>query len=81
MSLGIMDGYSGATNNLPIEMIKEADQFGVYAMWTAKAYGSEEMSRLKVLMGPCSQRVSRSLICSWGPTKATSLINIEFISF
>ncbi len=41
MKLGIMAGYSGATINLPMEMIKEADKLGVYAVWTAEAYGSD----------------------------------------
>lgn len=41
MRLGIMAGYSGATINLPMEMIKEADRMGIYAVWTAEAYGSD----------------------------------------
>lgn len=41
MRLGIMAGYSGATINLPMEIIKEADRLGVYAVWTAEAYGSD----------------------------------------
>lgn len=41
MRLGIMAGYSGATITLPLEMIKEADRAGVYAVWTAEAYGSD----------------------------------------
>ena len=41
MRLGIMAGYSGATINLPMEMIKEADRLGIYAVWTAEAYGSD----------------------------------------
>ena len=41
MRLGIMTGYSGAKLELPIEMIKEADRLGYYAVWTAEAYGSD----------------------------------------
>ncbi len=41
MRLGIMAGYSGAQINLPIDMIKEADRLGYYALWTAEAYGSD----------------------------------------
>ncbi|MFQ5612455.1 MAG: LLM class F420-dependent oxidoreductase [Anaerolineae bacterium] len=41
MRLGIMAGYSGATINLPLDMIQEADRMGVYAVWTAEAYGSD----------------------------------------
>jgi len=41
MRLGLMVGYSGSTISLPMEMIKEADRLGYYAVWTAEAYGSD----------------------------------------
>ena len=41
MRLGLMAGYSGASINLPIDMIKEADKLGFHAVWTAEAYGSD----------------------------------------
>ncbi len=41
MRLGLMVGYSGSTMSLPMEMIKEADRLGYYAVWTAEAYGSD----------------------------------------
>jgi F420-dependent oxidoreductase-like protein len=41
MRLGLMLGYSGERINLPIEQIKAADRMGVYAIWTAEAYGSD----------------------------------------
>src|SRR5436853_4736231 len=41
MRLGLMIGYSGATIELPLEMIQEADRLGYYAVWTAEAYGSD----------------------------------------
>lgn len=41
MRLGLMVGYSGAKITLPMEMIKEADRLGFYAVWTAEAYGSD----------------------------------------
>lgn len=46
MRLGIMAGYSGRKIDLPMEMIKEADQMGVYAVWTAEAYGSDAVTPL-----------------------------------
>ncbi|HHJ06340.1 MAG TPA: LLM class F420-dependent oxidoreductase [Anaerolineae bacterium] len=46
MRLGLMAGYSGATINLPLEMIQEADKLGYYAVWTAEAYGSDAVSPL-----------------------------------
>jgi F420-dependent oxidoreductase-like protein len=46
MRLGIMAGYSGATIELPMEMILEADRLGFYAIWTAEAYGSDAVTPL-----------------------------------
>jgi F420-dependent oxidoreductase-like protein len=46
MRLGLMVGYSGATLSLPMEMIKEADRLGYYAVWTAEAYGSDAVTPL-----------------------------------
>ncbi|MGB0388060.1 MAG: LLM class F420-dependent oxidoreductase [Ardenticatenaceae bacterium] len=46
MRLGIMAGYSGAKIQLPMGLIKEADRLGVYAVWTAEAYGSDCISPL-----------------------------------
>jgi F420-dependent oxidoreductase-like protein len=41
MRLGLMVGYSGSQISLPLEMVKEADRLGYYAVWTAEAYGSD----------------------------------------
>ena len=46
MRLGIMLGYAGRRVELPVELVKEADQLGVYAIWTAEAYGSDAVSPL-----------------------------------
>ncbi|MCB0047539.1 MAG: LLM class F420-dependent oxidoreductase [Caldilineaceae bacterium] len=46
MRLGLMAGYSGATIDLPMEMIKAADRLGYYAVWTAEAYGSDAVTPL-----------------------------------
>lgn len=46
MRLGLSINYSGATLNLPMEMIHEADRLGVYAVWTAEAYGSDSVTPL-----------------------------------
>jgi F420-dependent oxidoreductase-like protein len=46
MRLGIMAGYSGRTIDLPMDMILQADRIGVYAVWTAEAYGSDAVSPL-----------------------------------
>lgn len=46
MRLGLMAGYSGAKIELPMDIIREADQLGVYAVWTAEAYGSDAVTPL-----------------------------------
>lgn len=47
MRLGINIGYAGGRRlELPMELINEADQLGVYAVWTAEAYGSDAVTPL-----------------------------------
>ena len=46
MRLGIMLGYAGRRIELPIELVQEADRLGVYAVWTAEAYGSDAITPL-----------------------------------
>ena len=46
MRLGLNVGYSGATIQLPMEMIRAADRLGYYAVWTAEAYGSDVVTPL-----------------------------------
>ncbi len=46
MRLGLMLGYAGRRLELPIELVQEADRLGVYAVWTAEAYGSDAVTPL-----------------------------------
>jgi len=46
MKLGLMVGYSGATVDFPIELIKRAEQLGYDSVWTSEAYGSDAMTPL-----------------------------------
>lgn len=46
MRLGIMLGYSGAKMDLPMALIEEADRLGIYALWSAEAYGSDALTPL-----------------------------------
>lgn len=46
MRLGLNTGYAGATIKLPMDLIREADRLGYYAVWTAEAYGSDAVSPL-----------------------------------
>ena len=41
MRLGLNIGYSGARIQLPLDIIREADRLGYYAVWSAEAYGSD----------------------------------------
>lgn len=46
MRLGLMLGYAAGKYELPVELVKEADRLGMYAVWTAEAYGSDAVSPL-----------------------------------
>ena len=46
MRLGLNIGYSGAKIELPLDMIRAADELGYYAVWTAEAYGSDAVTPL-----------------------------------
>ena len=41
-----MAGYSGATINLPVELVRETDRLGYHSVWTAEAYGSDAVTPL-----------------------------------
>jgi alkanesulfonate monooxygenase SsuD/methylene tetrahydromethanopterin reductase-like flavin-dependent oxidoreductase (luciferase family) len=56
MRLGIMLGYAGRKIELPIELVKEADQLGVYAVWAAEAYGSDAVTPIAWL-GALTQNI------------------------
>ena len=44
--LGLNIGHSGATVELPTDLIQEADRLGFYAVWTAESYGSDAVTPL-----------------------------------
>src|SRR5712691_10759341 len=46
MKLGLMVGYSGATIDFPIDLIKRAEKLGYDSVWTSEAYGSDAMTPL-----------------------------------
>src|SRR5213078_4748186 len=56
MRLGIMLGYAGRRIELPMDIIREADKLGVYAIWTAEAYGSDAVTPL-AWMGALTERI------------------------
>ncbi len=44
IKLGIMLGYSGKRIELPIDLIKQAEDLGFDSVWTAEAYGSDAVT-------------------------------------
>lgn len=56
MRLGLMLGYSSGKVELPIDLVREADSLGVYAVWTAEAYGSDAVTPL-AWMGALTERI------------------------
>ncbi|MFN2254430.1 MAG: LLM class flavin-dependent oxidoreductase, partial [Candidatus Promineifilaceae bacterium] len=46
MRLGIMLGYASGKMDLPVALVQAADEMGVYAVWTAEAYGSDAVTPL-----------------------------------
>jgi len=56
MRLGIMLGYASGKIQLPVELVQEADRLGLYAVWTAEAYGSDAVAPLAWL-GSQTERI------------------------
>ncbi len=46
MRLGLNIGYAAGKIELPLELVQEADRLGVYAIWSAEAYGSDAVTPL-----------------------------------
>jgi F420-dependent oxidoreductase-like protein len=46
LRLGLVTGYSGATIQIPIELILEAERLGFDSVWSAEAYGSDAVTPL-----------------------------------
>lgn len=56
MRLGIMLGYASGKIQLPVSLVQEADRLGLYAVWTAEAYGSDAVAPLAWL-GAQTERI------------------------
>ncbi len=46
MRLGLMLGFAGRKIDLPMDLIREAERLGFYAVWTAEAWGSDAITPL-----------------------------------
>jgi F420-dependent oxidoreductase-like protein len=49
MKLGLAIGYSGAHLDIPVELVKRAEELGYDSVWTAEAYGSDAVTPLAFL--------------------------------
>jgi len=68
-----MLGYAGRQIELPIPLVQEADQLGVYAVWTAEAYGSDAVSPLAWLGSQTEQiRLGTAIMQMPGRTPANA---------
>ena len=56
MRLGIMIGYAAGKISLPMDLVRTADELGVYAVWTSEAYGSDAVSPL-AWIGPQTKNI------------------------
>ena len=55
MKLGLHLGYSGATLDVPVELVQRAEELGYDSVWTAEAYGSDAVTPLAFLAGKTSR--------------------------
>ncbi len=73
MRLGLMIGYASVNVRLPLDLVKEADRLGVYAVWTSEAYGSDAVSPLAWLGAHTSQiRLGTAIMQMPGRTPANT---------
>lgn len=73
MRLGLMLGYAGRQIALPMPLVKEADELGIYAIWTAEAYGSDAVSPLAWLGSQTKQvRLGTAIMQMPGRTPANA---------
>lgn len=84
MRLGIMTGYSGKRIDLPMEIIQQADQLGVYSVWTAEAYGSDAITPL-AWIGALTQKIKLGTAIMQIPARtpaltATTAITLDQLS-
>lgn len=60
MQLGLSIGYSGASYQVPVELVQKAEALGYHSVWTAEAYGSDAMTPLAYL----AAKTSRIKLCT-----------------
>lgn len=79
MKLGLNVGYSGAKLNLPMKMIKEADELGYDAVWTAEAYGSDAVTPL-AWIGAQTERIKLGTAIMQMPARTPAMTAMTAIT-
>jgi len=71
MKLGLMVGYSGATIDIPIHLVKLAERLGYESVWTAEAYGSDAITPLAWIAAQTSRiKLGTAIMQTAGRTPA-----------
>ncbi len=79
MRLGLNIGYSGARIELPLDMIREADRLGYYAVWTAEAYGSDCITPL-AWIGALTERIKLGSAIMQMPARSPAMTAMTAIT-
>lgn len=79
MKLGLNVGYSGATLELPMEMIRRADRLGYDSVWTAEAWGSDAVTPL-TWIGAQTQRIRLGTAIMQMPARTPAMTAMTALS-
>lgn len=79
MRLGLNIGYSGARIELPLDLIREADRLGYYAVWTAEAYGSDCITPL-AWIGALTERIKLGSAIMQMPARSPAMTAMTAIT-
>jgi F420-dependent oxidoreductase-like protein len=80
MKLGLFLPYSGASFDLPVDLVKHAERAGFDSVWTAEAYGSDAITPLAYLAGQTSRiRLGTAVIQIAGRTPAMTAMQMATV--
>jgi F420-dependent oxidoreductase-like protein len=80
MKLGLMLGYSGPRMELPVDLVKRAEELGFDSVWTAEAYGSDAITPLAFLAAHTSRiRLGTGIMQLAGRTPAMCAMQAQTV--
>ncbi len=80
MKLGLMLGYSGARLELPVDLVKRAEELGFDSVWTAEAYGSDAITPLAFLAAHTNRiRLGTGIMQLAGRTPAMCAMQVQTV--